>query len=223
MNAVATGEHPVAWAPDTWTFGSWSSRPTRCSSWKPLVDLGEQRATRDRHHHVVGRLPPELLRGLVRRASSSPRRRTVGRSRSRTPTGTRPRARRRAGSRRRSCRRWPRRSPPYTAVVRILPASRSDGTNTKLPSPVRAAAAATAFARLPVDAHAAVLKPNSSALPSATATTRSLKELVGLRVSSLIHTSPRPSSAARRSARISGVHPAFTAFPAGASTGSSGP
>ena len=30
-----------------------------------LVDLGEQRAARDRHDHVVGRLPAELLGGLV--------------------------------------------------------------------------------------------------------------------------------------------------------------
>ena len=106
---------------------------------------------------------------------------------------------------------------------RILPASRSDGTNTKLASPVRAAAAATALARLPVDAHAAVLKPKSSALPSATATTRSLNEFVGLRVSSLSQRSVRPSSAPSRSARMSGVHPAARAAPAGASTGRSGP
>src|SRR4051812_2326636 len=72
--------------------------------------------------------------------------------------------------------------PPYTAVVRSFADSRSDGTNTKLLSPVRAAAAATALARLPVDAHAAVLKPNSSAFATATATTRSLNEFVGLRV-----------------------------------------
>src|SRR5262245_45913742 len=113
--------------------------------------------------------------------------------------------------------------PPYTDVVRIFPASRSEGTNTKLARPVRAAAAATALARLPVDAHAAVLKPKSSALPSATATTRSLNEFVGLRVSSLSQRSVRPSSAPSRSARISGVQPAARAPPAGASAGSSGP
>src|SRR5688572_25294759 len=113
--------------------------------------------------------------------------------------------------------------PPYTAVVRIFPASRSDGTNTKLARPVRAAAAATALARLPVDAQAAVLKPKSRALPSATATTRSLNEFVGFRVSSLSQSSPRPSSAPSRSARINGVHPAASAPPAGGSTGSSGP
>ena len=40
--------------------------------------------------------------------------------------------------------------------------------NTKLRSPACAACAATALARLPVDAHAATLKPNSSAFDSAT-------------------------------------------------------
>jgi len=48
----------------------------------------------------------------------------------------------------------------------------------------RAACAATEFARLPVDAHAAMLNPSSRALVSATPTTRSLNEPVGLRVSS---------------------------------------
>ena len=80
--------------------------------------------------------------------------------------------------------------------------------NTKLRSPACAACAATELARLPVDAHAATLKPNSSAFDNATDVTRSLNELVGFTVSFLIQTSPRPSSAARRSARTSGVKPA---------------
>ena len=80
--------------------------------------------------------------------------------------------------------------------------------NTKLRSPACAACAATELARLPVDAHAATLNPNSSAFDSATDVTRSLNELVGFTVSFLIHTSPRPSSAASRSARTSGVKPA---------------
>ena len=80
--------------------------------------------------------------------------------------------------------------------------------NTKLRSPACAAWAATELARLPVDAHAAVLNPNSSAFDSATDATRSLNEFVGFSVSFLTHTSPRPSSAARRSARTSGVKPA---------------
>jgi len=83
-----------------------------------------------------------------------------------------------------------------------------------------AACAATELARLPVDAQAATLKPNSSALLSAIETTRSLKELVGLRVSFLIHTSPRPSSAARRSARTSGVKPVPRSTDGSHSTGS---
>src|SRR3954468_2918881 len=74
--------------------------------------------------------------------------------------------------------------------------------------PARAAWAATELARLPVDAHAATLKPSSRALLSATETTRSLKDPVGFSVSFLIHRSPGPSSAASRSARTSGVNPA---------------
>ena len=42
-----------------------------------------------------------------------------------------------------------------------------------------AAWAATEFARLPVEAHATVSNPNSCALATATATTRSLNEQVG--------------------------------------------
>ena len=79
--------------------------------------------------------------------------------------------------------------------------------NTKLRRPACAACAATALARLPVHAHAAILNPNSSAFDSATVVTRSLNEFVGFTVSFFTHTSPRPSSAARRSARTSGVKP----------------
>ena len=46
--------------------------------------------------------------------------------------------------------------------------------------PARAAWADTLFARLPVEAQASVLKPNSRALVAATVTTRSLKDQVGL-------------------------------------------
>ncbi len=74
--------------------------------------------------------------------------------------------------------------------------------------PARAAWAATELARLPVEAQAATLKPSWRALVRATETTRSLNEPVGLAVSSLIHSSPKPSSAASRSARTSGVKPA---------------
>ena len=47
-----------------------------------------------------------------------------------------------------------------------------------------AARAATAFARFPVEEQAIVERPNSWAFAHATATTRSLKECVGLAVSS---------------------------------------
>jgi hypothetical protein len=74
--------------------------------------------------------------------------------------------------------------------------------------PARAAWAATELARLPVEAHAATLKPMARARASATDTTRSLNDPVGFRVSFFSHSSPRPSSAARRSARTRGVYPA---------------
>ena len=72
----------------------------------------------------------------------------------------------------------------------------------------------------PVDAQAAVLKPNSSAFDNATDVTRSLNEFVGLRVSFFSHTSPSPSSSARRSARTSGVNPAPRSIAESHSTGS---
>ena len=86
--------------------------------------------------------------------------------------------------------------------------------------PARAAWAATELARLPVEAQAATLKPSWRALVRATETTRSLKDPVGLAVSFLIHSSPRPSSAASRSARTSGVNPAPRSTGASSSTGS---
>jgi hypothetical protein len=74
--------------------------------------------------------------------------------------------------------------------------------------PAKAACAATDVARLPVDAHAAVVKPRRRALDIATDTTRSLNEPVGLRVSSFNHSSRTPSTSANRVLRRSGVHPA---------------
>ncbi len=73
--------------------------------------------------------------------------------------------------------------------------------------PALAAAAATALARLPVDGQARTLKPISVAAASATATTRSLKECVGLPLSSLIHRRRIPSSAASPSALMRRVKP----------------
>ena len=79
--------------------------------------------------------------------------------------------------------------PPKIAVMAILDFSRSDGMMVTLGQPMNAACAATDVARLPVEAQAAVVKPRRRALDSATETTRSLKEPVGLRVSSLSHSS----------------------------------
>ena len=54
-------------------------------------------------------------------------------------------------------------------------------------TPARAACAATELARLPVDAQAKRVKPSPRAAVSATETTRSLNEWVGLALSSLTH------------------------------------
>ena len=90
-------------------------------------------------------------------------------------------------------------------------------------SPALAACAATELARLPVDAQATRVKPSWRAAVSATETTRSLNEWVGLALSSLTQSSRMPSSSASRSARTSGVIPGFSVTrPAGSwPTGSS--
>src|SRR5690606_41672080 len=86
---------------------------------------------------------------------------------------------------------------PYTAVVTTLAASRTAGMRTTGSAPARAACAATELARLPVEAHAYLVKPIARAAVSATETTRSLNEWVGLAESSLTHSGPRtPTSAA---------------------------
>src|SRR5439155_21369313 len=69
--------------------------------------------------------------------------------------------------------------PPYNVVVVTLPGPKSGGMNTTDRIPALAAAAATALARLPVDAQDRTLKPNDFAAEAATATTRSLNEWVG--------------------------------------------
>src|SRR3712207_9049789 len=77
-----------------------------------------------------------------------------------------------------------------------------------LGTPARAACAATELARLPVDAQAYRSKPSARAAVSATDTTRSLKEWVGLAESSFTYSGARtPSAAPRPSARTSGVQP----------------
>lgn len=97
--------------------------------------------------------------------------------------------------------------PPYTAVVMIFGCSSEDGISTTESQPARAAAAATALARLPVEGQQSTEKPSSRAAARATATTRSLNECVGLPVSSLTQTLRMPSAAARLSASISRVSP----------------
>ena len=79
--------------------------------------------------------------------------------------------------------------------------------NTTVFMPARAPAAATAFARLPVEGQANTVIPSSRAADSAIATTRSLKEWVGLPESSLTQSFRIPSSRARLSALRSRVKP----------------
>ena len=78
------------------------------------------------------------------------------------------------------------------AAMAILDFSRSDGMMVTLGQPMAAAWAATEVARLPVEAHAAVVNPSRRAVERATETTRSLNEPVGLRVSSFNHSSFTP-------------------------------
>src|SRR5258708_4086074 len=70
-----------------------------------------------------------------------------------------------------------------TLMLATFAGSRSTGMKTKHSSPARAAYAATALARFPVDAHAIVSKPLARAQLMATDTTRSLNELVGFMLS----------------------------------------
>src|SRR3990172_2401922 len=94
------------------------------------------------------------------------------------------------------------------AEPRILASSKSSGIKTYDCKPAAAACAARELARLPVDAQATMRKPNSRALFTATATTRSLKESVGeFTESFLIHRFRQPSAFPRRGARTSGVNP----------------
>ena len=75
-------------------------------------------------------------------------------------------------------------------------------------SPARAACAATAFARLPVDAHPTVSRPSALAALIAEATTRSLNESDGCDTASfLIQSRATPSLSARRGASTNGVNP----------------
>src|SRR5689334_12682100 len=75
---------------------------------------------------------------------------------------------------------------PYTCVLRIFAGSRSAGTKIQDLNPLRAAWAATEFARFPVEEHDTVSNPNARAFASATATTRSLKLKVGRQTASFL-------------------------------------
>ena len=75
-------------------------------------------------------------------------------------------------------------------------------------SPARAACAATALARLPVEAQPTVSRSKATAALSATATTRSLKERVGCETASFFTSARRtPSARASAGASRSGVKP----------------
>ena len=89
--------------------------------------------------------------------------------------------------------------------------------------PALAACAATAPARLPVEAQASVSKPELAApCVLAIETGRSLNENVGLTVSFLTHRLRSPSARPRFSARTSGVKPGCVSTTASPSIGSSG-
>src|SRR6266481_7093026 len=97
---------------------------------------------------------------------------------------------------------------PYTCVPRIFAGSRSAGIKIHALNPLRAACAATEFARFPVEEHDTVSNPNARACDKATATTRSLKLSVGRHTASfLMESFCAPISLARLGALNSGVNP----------------
>src|SRR5436309_11437901 len=101
---------------------------------------------------------------------------------------------------------------PNTLVPRIFVGSRSEGMKIQAFRPSRAACAATAFARLPVEEHETVSKPKARAWERATATTRSLKLSVGRQTASFLmnRLAPREvplNRCARRGAANNGVKP----------------
>ena len=89
----------------------------------------------------------------------------------------------------------------------ILPFSRSAGKNTIVFMPAFAPCAATAPARLPVEAQASTSNSNSKAFAVATDTTLSLNENVGFTLSFLIYRLSSPSARPRFLALTSGVNP----------------
>src|SRR5215472_2992104 len=75
---------------------------------------------------------------------------------------------------------------PYTWLFRIFAGSRSAGMKIHALKPLRAACAATEFARFPVDEQDTVSNPKARACDSATDTTRSLKLSVGRHTASFL-------------------------------------
>src|SRR5208337_3566786 len=75
---------------------------------------------------------------------------------------------------------------PKTLVPRIFAGSRSEGMKIHALSPSRAAWAATALARFPVEEQDTVSNPKAFACEIATATTRSLKLSVGRQTASFL-------------------------------------
>src|SRR5579864_718547 len=101
---------------------------------------------------------------------------------------------------------------PKTLVPRILAGSRSEGMKIHAFRPSRAACAATALARLPVEEQETVSKPKARAWERATATTRSLKLKVGRHTASFLMYRFPPAAVplkrcANRGAANSGVNP----------------
>src|SRR5437868_2024393 len=97
---------------------------------------------------------------------------------------------------------------PYTCVPRIFAGSRSAGMKIHALKPLRAAWAATEFARFPVEEQETVSNPKARACDKATATTRSLKLRVGRQTASFLMQSLRaPICFARLGALSSGVKP----------------
>src|SRR5579872_1692671 len=97
---------------------------------------------------------------------------------------------------------------PKTCVPRIFAASRSAGIKIHALNPLRAACAATAFARFPVEEQETISNPKAFACANATETTRSLKLNVGMQTASFFkYKFFVPSCLARCGAVTNGVKP----------------
>src|SRR5882724_11158802 len=98
---------------------------------------------------------------------------------------------------------------PYTCVPRTFAGSRSAGIKMQALKPARAACAARALARLPVEEQLTTSKPKFLAWVSATATTRSLKLSVGKHTASFFKYKDRLRTLSPSLAAFSkGVNPA---------------